>query len=242
MRTSPSNEAPWRSGLRGARANFVPGAALVLASLVLVIGYYREPGVHRALTRLLEIRQSSGLGFGIVSTALFGAVLPLLYIRFGRRAGRGAPGYGAGRGLCLTAFWAYKGIEVDVWYRLQAHWIGSGHDATTIAVKVFLDQFVYCPAFAVPVTTAVYQLVQAWPDRRGFLADVSAPGWYRRRVLPVLIANAGVWIPAVAVIYALPTPLQLPLQNIVLCFYTLVLVHQMRADGGEPAGGAGPKQ
>ena len=234
MDSSPTNEAPWRSGLRGARANLVPGAALVLASLVLVIGYYREPGVHRALSRLVEIRQSSGLGFGIVSTALFGAVLPLLYIRLGWRAKSRDPGYSAAQGLCLTAFWAYKGLEVDIWYRLQAHWIGSGHEAATIAVKVFTDQFVYCPVFAVPVTTAVYQLVRAWPDRAGFLADVRAPGWYRRRVLPVLIANAGVWIPAVAVIYALPTPLQLPLQNIVLCFYTLILVHQMSADGRGP--------
>jgi hypothetical protein len=35
-------------------------------------------------------------------------------------------------------------------------------------------------------------------------------------------------VPAVAIIYLLPTPLQLPLQNIVLCFYTLVVAHQVR--------------
>jgi len=29
--------------------------------------------------------------------------------------------------------------------------------------------------------------------------------------LPTLIANAGVWIPGAAIIYSLPTPLQLPL-------------------------------
>jgi hypothetical protein len=46
-----------------------------------------------------------------------------------------------------------------------------------------------------------------------------------------LIANMAVWVPAVAVIYALPTPLQLPMQNMVLCFYTLIVAHQMRADG-----------
>ena len=234
MGPSPTNEAPWRSGLRGARANVAPGAALVLASLALVLEYYREPGVHRALSRLAQAREASGLGFGIVSTALFGAVFPLLYLRFAGRPGRGVPGYSIGQCLCLTAFWAYKGIEIGVWYGLQARWIGGGHDAATIAVKVFLDQFVYCPVLAVPVTALVYQLVQAWPDRRGFLADVRAPGWYRRRALPVLIANAGVWIPAVAVVYALPTPLQLPLQNIVLCFYTLILVHQMRGEASGP--------
>jgi hypothetical protein len=229
MGSSPTADAPWRSGLQGARAHLVPGFFLQLAALALVLGYYFAPGFHRALSHLMDLRQEAGMGFGIVSTALFGAVLPLLYIRLSRDGRQGDRGYSGRQGLCLTAFWAYKGLEVDLWYRLQAHWIGGGHGAATIAAKVFLDQFVYCPLFAVPVTVAVYQGVQAWSDRKGFRADLREPGWYRRRVLPVLIANAGVWIPAVAVIYAFPTPLQLPLQNIVLCFYTLILVHQMRA-------------
>jgi hypothetical protein len=42
-------------------------------------------------------------------------------------------------------------------------------------------------------------------------------------VLPILIANWGIWTPAVAIIYLLPTALQLPMQNIVLCFFTLLL-------------------
>jgi hypothetical protein len=144
------------------------------------------------------------------------------------------PRYAWLQGLGLTVFWAYKGFEIDLWYRLQAHMIGTGHDAGTIALKVVLDQFVYCPIYAVPVTTAVYQAAEAFPDWRGVRADIRAPHWYRRRVLPVLLANMGIWIPAVAVIYALPTPLQLPLQNIVLCFYTLIVAHQMRPDPAPP--------
>jgi hypothetical protein len=234
MEPSPSIEAPWRSGLRGARANLVPGVVLQLAALALVLGYYREPGVHAALSRLVEIRRASGLGFGMASTAVFGGFLPFLYVRYGRRMVQGKLRYGWIQGLSLTAFWGYKGLEVELWYRLQAHVVGAGHSATTIALKVVLDQFVYCPIFAVPVTVAVYQAVESWPGSAQLFADLRAPGWYRRRVLPVLISNIGVWVPAVAVIYALPTPLQLPLQNIVLCFYTLIIAHQMRADPGSP--------
>jgi len=239
MESSATTEAPWRSGLQGARANLVPGAVLQMVALALVLGYYWEPGVHLALSRLVKVRQEAGLVFGIVSTALFGAVVPLLYLHFSRRDKRSGQGYSGLQGLCLTAFWAYKGVEIDLWYRLQAHWIGAGHDAVTIALKVILDQFVYSPLFAVPVTAAVYQVVQAWPDWRGSLADLQAPGWYRRRSLQVLVANAGVWIPAVVVIYALPTALQLPLQNIVLCFYTLILVHQMRSGAQPPPASSG---
>jgi hypothetical protein len=228
METSRPSGAPWRSGLQGARANLVPGAVLQLAALALVLGYYHQPGVHATLARLMEIRRTAGLGLGIASTAVFGGVLPFLYLRLGRRDAKGNRRYGWVQGLSLTAFWAYKGLEIDLWYRLQAYAFGGGHGIGTIAVKVFMDQFVYCLLFAVPMTVAVYQAVEASPDWAGLRADILAPGWYRRRVLPVLITNMGVWIPAVAVIYALPTPLQLPLQNIVLCFYTMIVAHQMR--------------
>jgi hypothetical protein len=43
-----------------------------------------------------------------------------------------------------------------------------------------------------------------------------------------MIANFAVWVPAVAIIYALPTALQLPLQNLVLLFFTLLLAHLNR--------------
>jgi hypothetical protein len=239
MESSPTPDAPWRSGLRGSRANLLPGVVLQLAALALVLGYYHQPGVHRSLYRLLEVRQAAGVGFGIVSTAVFGGFLPFLYIHFAERDARGSPRYGWTQGLCLTAFWGYKGLEIELWYRLQAHVVGSGHEAATIAVKVILDQFLYCPLFAVPVTTAVYQAVEACPKWRSLVSDLRSAGWYRRRVLQVLIANLGVWVPAVAVIYALPTPLQLPLQNTVLCFYTLVIAHQTRS-GPDAAPGLSP--
>ena len=52
--------------------------------------------------------------------------------------------------------------------------------------------------------------------------------WYLRDVVPVMVSNWAVWLPAVFVIYVLPTPLQLPMQNVVLCFWSLVLVFQVR--------------
>jgi hypothetical protein len=221
-------DAPWESGLRGARANLFPGLVLQFAALVLVFGYYRVPFVHAGLFWLLEFRLKAGISFGIFSTALFGGTLPFLYIHFYRQAGNRNPQYNWIQGASLTLFWAYKGLEVDLWYRLQAHMFGIGHQPVTIILKVIFDQFLYCPIFAVPVTAAVYQAVDASGNWSGLFSDLRAPHWYRRRVLPILISNLGVWVPAVAVIYCLPTPLQLPLQNIVLCFYTLVVAHQAR--------------
>ncbi len=205
----------------------VPGLVLQAVALVLVAGYYYSPQVHELLGLLAAARERAGASFAIVSTGLCGGVFPFLYLRF---SGREAPGsgYSWAQGTALTAFWAYKGLEVAIWYSIQAHVVGSGHSPGTIAIKVFLDQLVYCPAFAVPITAAVYQWVDSRFDGAALVADLRAGRWYRRKVLAVLISNLGVWLPTVAIIYALPLPLQLPLQNLILCFYTLVVAHQTR--------------
>lgn len=228
MAASLPASAPWRAGLRSARANLKPALVLQAAALALVLGYYHDPAVYAALSRLTSIRARTGLAFGIASTGLFGGLLPFLYLRCGRRAPGTAPRYDWPQGLGLTAFWAYKGIEIELWYRLQAKVVGPGHEVGTIGVKVFLDQFVYCPFFAVPAMAAVYQLVESRGDWRELARDVRRRGWYGRRVLEILVSNLGVWVPAVAIIYALPTPLQLPLQNLVLCLFTLIIAHQTR--------------
>jgi hypothetical protein len=222
--------APWRSGLRAIKAHARAGLALQAAALALVLAYYHNAAARDALDRLMAFKLRTGFAFGIVSTGLFGGLLPCCYLwREGvRRTGR--PRYDGRQSLGLTAFWAYKGFEVDLFYRVLARTIGGGHDVRTILAKLFTDQFVYCPAFAVPVSVAVYQLVDARGRISELAADWRAPRWYSRRVLPVLLSNAGVWIPAVALIYALPTPLQLPLQNLVLCFFTLLVAHQMHLE------------
>lgn len=222
MSTDHSAEAPWRAGLRGVRSTVVPGLFLQAAALTLVLAYHHHEPTRSWLVRLAEFRESAGTIFAIVSTGMVGGVIPLLYLR-SREATRSRYSWSQGAGLIL--FWAYKGAEVEWLYRFLAWWIGERVEMRTIATKTFIDQFLYCPLFAVPVTVLVY----AWIDARFRLTPVAqdwqAAAWYRRRVLPLLIPNMAVWIPAVAIIYALPTALQLPLQNVVLCFYTLLLAH-----------------
>jgi hypothetical protein len=230
----PTLEAPWRAGVRGARENLMPGLVLQLVALAVVVAYYQHPAIHHAVNALADLHRRAGLAFGIVSTGLFGGLIPVLYLQ-ARRATR-ARFSGAG-GAALVAFWSYKGIEVDLWYRFMAYAVGEDGNAATITTKMFLDQFVYCPVLAVPVTVLLYEWIDAGFEGRRVMRDIRAGRWYRRRVLPVLLSNLGVWVPAVCIIYALPTPLQLPLQNLVLCFFTLLLAHVMpRRESARSAG------
>lgn len=218
-------EPPWQAGLRGARANLAPGVTLQLVALALVLAYYLHPPTRAVFEQVMAFRARTGFAFGIVSTGLFGGLLPFLYLRT-NPASRSQ--YGWRQAVLLTGFWGYKGLEIEIWYRVMAHVVGTGHDVRTIVIKSFLDQLVYCPVYAVPLTVLAYKWNALDFDRHGVWTDFRTPGWYARSVLPTLIANGGVWIPAVAIIYALPTPLQLPLQNLVLFFFTLLLAHLNR--------------
>jgi hypothetical protein len=216
--------------VRAARATALPGVVLQAIALALVIAYYRHPATHAAVEALSRLHDRAGLAFSVVSTGLCGGLIPLLYLK--ARASSQSLFTWAG-GAVLVAFWSYKGLEIDLWYQLQAHWFGELPNVRTIATKTFFDQFIYCPVFAVPVTAIIYDWVESNLALKHVLADVRADRWYHRRVLPVLISNLGVWVPAVCIIYALPTPLQLPLQNIVLCFFTLLLAHVMTRNVAE---------
>ncbi|MDE3084127.1 MAG: hypothetical protein KGJ37_02765 [Verrucomicrobiota bacterium] len=224
-------EAPWHAGLRAARAHLAPGLALQACALALVLAYYFHAPTHAAFDALAAFRVRTGWSYGIVATGFFGGLLPFIYLKL-HPASRGR--YVWSQGALLMAFWAYKGFEVDLWYRLLNAVIGPSHDVATIAIKTCLDQFVYCPLFAVPVTTLVYAWCEARFDTAAVWADARTRGWYGRRVLPMLIGNLGVWVPTVCIIYALPLPLQLPLFNLVLCFFTLMLAHMSQRE--EPPG------
>ncbi len=219
---SKRTEAPWLAGVRAARATAAPALVLQAVALTLVLAYYRHPPTHEAVNALAHLHDRFGHLFGIVSTGLFGGAIPFLYLR-ARRATHDRFTWAGG--AALTAFWSYKGLEVGLWYRFLAATVGEATDVSTVTIKMLLDQFVYCPIIAVPATVLVYAWVESRFDAGPVLRDVKAGGWYWRRVMPVLISNLGVWIPAVCIIYALPTPLQLPLQNLVLCFFTLLLAH-----------------
>ncbi|WP_221031207.1 hypothetical protein [Actomonas aquatica] len=214
--------APWRAGLDGARANILPGLALQAVALAIVLGYYFAPGVAEALRGLTEVRARWGVGFSMLSTALAGGLIPWLYLR-AMPATRSR--YDLSQGVGLVLFWAAKGVEVHLLYAGMAALFGTEPSVGTVVLKSLLDQLVYGPFWAVPGMWLGYQWIEHRFNFAPVWARVRRRGWYGRDLLPVFIANLGIWAPTVALIYVLPVPLQLPMQNLVLCFFTLLMAH-----------------
>jgi hypothetical protein len=230
--TTTNDEAPWRAGLHGARALLGPGLVLQAAALALVLAWYFVPAAHELFARLAAWRTAGGYVFSAVASALCGGVLPFLYLRLNPATRPFNPWPHL---FFFTFFWAWKGAEVDLWYRTLAWVFGGTPSAATVIPKVLADQFGYNLLYAAPVGNLCF----AWKDA-GFrwapvAADMRAGRWYARRVLPVLLATWAVWLPVVSCVYALPPPLQIPLFNVVLCFWSLLFAHILARQIRQPA-------
>ncbi|MBW8887060.1 MAG: hypothetical protein JF616_04800 [Fibrobacteres bacterium] len=197
----------------------IPGLVLQAFAIALVAAYYWHAPTRSALDGLAAVKSRFGYAYSMLSTALFGGAIPFLYMRLNSGTRKVTPG---SHGPFYLAFWAYKGFEVDLFYRIQGWLFGNLPTPRTIAEKVVVDQFVYCVLISMPFTVIAF----FWKDT-GFdwkrLRALNLPGFLKATLPVALLGTWIVWIPAVTVIYCLPPALQIPLFNIVLCFYALMI-------------------
>ncbi len=192
-------KSPLLAGLAAARANLIPGVMIQTVMLVLVVAYYRFAPARHALDVLAGWKGQSGYLFTFLVLGFTGGILPeILRVIVFQRGQLGTSNlYDMTFGF---PFWGVLGCVTDTFYRCQATWFGSQVSALMLVKKVALDMLVFTPLWGAPVV--VYGL--AW-QRSGFTADVGGLllAILPYEVLPVLVANWGVWIPAVTIIYSL---------------------------------------
>ena len=214
---------------KGIKANLIPGLFLQGFAISLVVLYYNVESVKGFCNGIADLKTDYGYFFSGVSTAIFGGLLPALFMIY---RGNIKKGFWLTHSIFFCLFWFYKGMEVDFLYRMQALMFGADNAVSTIIKKVAFDQFVYNFFYACASITLCYM----WKDN-GF-------SFYKTKnkinketftvTLPsVIVSTWIVWIPTTAVVYSLPPALQVPLFNIVLCFFVLIVATLTESEGEE---------
>lgn len=216
---TPADPGIFRSIAAAFKQNRLPCLLLNVIAIVLVWSYYQWPAVAGVWEAVGLFRTRWSYGFSLVSTAFAAAILP-----FGVQwvMGTLAPHDRWKRLVRLTLFWGYRGMEIDLLYRVQAYLFGQGNDAKTLIYKVAADQFIYSTIWAVPS----YLIALRWIDMDCSWArtKVTLGRHFWTRTFPtVLITNWLVWIPTASLVYSLPGPLQFPLFSMVMCFFILIV-------------------
>ncbi len=203
---------------RALKLNFIPAVCLQLIALGIGLSFFYWPASQPVFNFFADLKSHYGVVYAVISTAVFGGLLPFLYLRLS-----GQIHFKPSRQLlfyCLL--WAFMGWLVDAFYGLQITLFGNGTDAVTLIQKIALDQFVFSALFTCPLLTICYQFKDAHFNVRHTVQLLD------KRLLLVylpttIVTNWLVWIPSVLLIYLMPPALQLPLFNLVLCFFVLVL-------------------
>jgi len=218
MISKQSNGARLVSNIKSALgANLLPGLCLQLFALTIGLSYFYWPASQQTFQFFADLKAEYGAVYAVISTSIFGGLLPFLYLFLSGKV----------RFLPLTQLlfyiiiWAGLGGLINAFYGLQIVLFGEGTDWLTILKKTSLDQFV----FTVFVTSPLIALAFLWKDQQF--------NWQKTKMyfddlikvqIPTTIVTTWIiWIPAVSLIYMMPSNLQIPLFNLVLCFFVLIL-------------------
>ncbi len=217
--TEPSRlGAAIQEGLNAAKKNLIPGSILCVCGVLLVLGYYQVAAIHGALSWIGGWQARLGPLLSVPSTAVFGGIVPLVFRRLFLKEGSTGRDY-----LFQILFWGNMGLQVFLLYELQAKLFGQDATWQSVLPKIFVDQFVYVPLAAVPCMVLGY----LWKQCNYSLAETRAAlarRGYWERCIPLLISNWGVWVPATAIIYSFPLALQVPLQNLILSIWVMLVI------------------
>ena len=218
-----NSRTPLTIGWQAARANAGPGFTLQAIMLAILVAYYRNASFAGWLDRLADFKQRHGLTFVIAAGILAGAVLPELFlILFFQKGKLRRQNF---RNLAFTVpTWAIDAVLVDFMYRANMIWFGTVVTGPVLFAKICVDQLGYNPFFAAPAEVLVYE----WKNA-GFSWDsvkrLFSWNHYRDKIVPTLLATWAMWGPLMAIIYALPYPLQFPLFSLALTFWVLLLTY-----------------
>ena len=200
-----------------ARINLIPGLILQTIAASLLAAYYLMPSARPIFEWFATQKQALGYGYSAIATAISGGLVPFLYLWLHGRIKT----HVVKTLFFYVLYWGFFGVQIDAFYHIQNALFGEGHNFATLASKVAVDQLILTPFWTIPQTTIAYLWKQL-----DFRCSALIPRLNRRLFLhdiPGLIVPAWlVWLPAITIVYALPTLLQIPMFALVQCFWSLL--------------------
>lgn len=207
------------------KKNWLPGFILQSFGILIVLAYYGVDMFRHILQLIENMQQSGGYLFSAVMTAIFAGFIPFIVqmIFESERPQR----FHLWTGFFIVLFWAYRGAEVDLFYRLQAIWFGDKASISVIVTKTLVDQFIYAPFWSIMIVTLGILFKDCKLSFQTFRRQLNKT-FFSVTYPSIVFSTWLIWVPGVAIIYSLPQLLQVPMMNIVACFYAILIMYMTR--------------
>jgi hypothetical protein len=196
-------------------------AGLLVAMAAIVVAYYFWPAAAVFLSWLGQWVHAGGLIRTGLAAGFAGGILSEVSLVYLSERGRWSTTHLENMAFRFCVFFV-SGMIVSVFYSWQAVWFGEGTNWRVLLPKVLVDQLVYSAFWSTPYQSILFrwQTVRYSGSRLWSELDGS---FVLRRMLPVLITNWMFWFPGVALVYSMPTILQMPLNIFATAIWSLLL-------------------
>ena len=213
----------FRLGFDAVRANFVPALCVQALMMGLVLAYFYLPAAHPFFNILTDWNVRGGLPFSFLAMGVTVGGLTEAFTVYLHKGGRWTREDLSNMAFNFLVF-GLLGVMNSLFYQLQARWFGAGRSFETLALKTFVDQFIYTPFLNNPCQTLAFLWKGEGFSFRSTIAKLSGfKQFYVITVLPVLVSNWCFWIPMSVLIYCFPTTLQLPLGILAVSIWSMLL-------------------
>ncbi|MDR2862377.1 MAG: hypothetical protein LBV54_00660 [Puniceicoccales bacterium] len=218
--------SPWRMGWVAARANLIPGLILQAVAISLLLAYYNSAAVAGWLQEVGNLKRQWGFLYTAISASVFCGLIPWLFrmalppLRPRRIVGELVFGMVYWGLICMVADSFYQ-VQAWLWDSIQG--VQDANDWYVVAIKTACDMLIFTPIIAAPCNS----ISHLWKEKDfsfKALSEALRGRWYHSIVLPNLVPNWMVWTPGIAVTYSLPSLLQLPMANLIGCFWALLCI------------------
>ena len=206
-------------GWDSAKANAMPTFVLWSFALCLVLSYYFIPPVAECMGTVRTWQESFGWKAVVVSRILFNGIVPGVFLLSVKSIRPRKP---FATIFAQATFGCVLGLFCDAFFRLQSSWFGSGTAVSTLVLKTLVDQFVWTVLVIAPVNAVFFFWVSRDFSLKRVRREWPKQGMISRLVLPNLIPNWFVGIPAILATYAFPLDLQIHVNGLVSAFWMLL--------------------
>ena len=143
---------------RALKANFIPGVFLQIFALMIALSYFFWPASQTVFSFFAELKAANGASYAVISTALFGGVIPFLYLFLSGKV----TFMPVRQFIFYILVWAVIGWIINELYLFQSYLFGDQTNWQTIVKKTVFDQFVFSMFFTCPLLTLLY----LWKDQK----------------------------------------------------------------------------
>ncbi len=211
-------------------------AALLLAMAGIVVAYYFWLAAATFLSWYGEWQHAGGLIRTGLAAGFAGGILSEVSSVYLSDHGRWNAKHVENMAFRFCVFFI-SGMIVSVFYSWQAVWFGEGTSWHTLLPKILVDQLGYSAFWSTPYQSILFR----WQTLRfsGSRLWSELDGTFViERMLPVLITNWMFWFPGVALVYSMPTILQMPLNIFATAIWSLLLAGLAKPEAAPIAGAA----